>query len=189
LNEDHNQEELLVDECIQCHAPFQAATFHVGDFVQPVDQVGPWQVVDKNVFVWQAIKCETCHDPTSTVPKMLAFYNPVTQAYEPVQSTTGLCEKCHQPGTDDSRNLTGSVHEGLQCASCHFQKGTEMSLDPKQACQQCHPTVNPNHPDVITLDTTYLEPGSPNDIHFISCVTCHPNGTPTPSAATPAPTP
>lgn len=188
-NEEHDKAELLIDECIQCHAPFQAATFHVGDFVQPVDQKGPWHVVDKNVSAWQAIKCETCHDPTSAASKMLAFYNPTTKAYEPVQNMTALCEKCHQPGTDDSRNLKGSVHEGLQCATCHFQKGTEMSLDPKQSCQQCHPKVNPNHPDVTTLETTYLKPDSPNNIHFVSCKSCHPNGTPTPPAVIPTATP
>ncbi len=189
LNEDHNKEELLIDECIQCHAPFQATTFHVGDFVQPLDQTGPWKLVDANVPQWQAIKCEVCHDPTSTAPQKLAFFDPAAQSYVAVKDTTELCEKCHQPGTDDSRNLKGSVHEGLQCATCHFQKGTEMSLDPKQSCQQCHPTVNTKHPDVTTLDTTYLKPDSPNDIHFISCNTCHPNGTPTPSALTSTATP
>lgn len=188
-NEVHNTEELLTDECIQCHAPFQAVSYHVGDFVQPVNQTGPWQVVDKNAPAWQAIKCETCHDPTSKALKKLAFYDPTSQAYVAVKDATELCEKCHQPGTDDSRNLKGSVHEGLQCATCHFQKGAEMSLDAKQSCANCHPTVNPKHPDVTTLDTTYLKPDSPNDIHFVSCMTCHPNGTPTPAAVTPTPTP
>jgi hypothetical protein len=189
LNEDHDKEELLVDECIGCHAPFQAGAFHVGDFVQPLDQNGPWKLVDANTPEWQAIKCEVCHDPASTVPQKLAFFDAAAQSYVAVKDSTELCEKCHQPGTDDSRNLKGSNHEGLQCATCHFQKGTEMSLNPKQACQQCHPTVNPNHPDVTMLDTTYLNPDSPNDIHFASCITCHPNGTPTPLAVTPTSTP
>jgi uncharacterized lipoprotein YmbA len=187
-NAEHNKAELLSDECLQCHAPFQAARFHIGDFVQPVDQKGPWKVVDKNAAAWQAIQCETCHDPTSQAPKMLAYYNPVKQAYEPVKDSVTLCEKCHRPGTDDSRDLKGSVHEGLQCATCHFQKGTEMSLDPKQACVQCHPAVNPGHPDVATLDTTLLNPDSPHNIHFLTCKTCHPNGTPTPGAPKPAAT-
>jgi Doubled CXXCH motif (Paired_CXXCH_1) len=180
-NQEHNTAELLTDECITCHAPFQAAEFHVGDFVQPVDQKGPWKVVDKNLAAWQAIKCETCHDPTSSAPQKLAFYDPAKQAYVPVKDSTELCEKCHQPGTDDSRDLKGSVHEGLQCATCHFQKGTEMSLDPKGSCPQCHPGVNPKHPDVTTLDTTLKSADSKNDIHFLTCKTCHPNGTPTPA--------
>ncbi len=181
LNQEHNSSELLIDECIQCHAPFQAAKFHVGDFVQPVNQKGPWKLVDANVKFWQAIKCETCHDPTSSAPQKLAFFDPTTQAYVAVKNSTELCEKCHQAGTDDSRDLKGSVHEGLECATCHFVKGSEMSLDPHQACAQCHPKVNPKHPDVTTLDTTDKSADSKNDIHFLTCATCHPKGTPTPS--------
>lgn len=180
-NEEHNTAELLTNECIGCHAPFQAAKFTIADFVQPIDQKGPWAVVEKNAKAWEAIKCEVCHDPTSKAPKKLAFYDPATQAYAAVKDTTALCEKCHQAGTDDSRNLAGSVHEGLQCAKCHFQPGTEMSLDPKESCKQCHPGVNPNHPDVMLLDTTFKDINSKNNIHFISCATCHPKGTPTPA--------
>lgn len=180
-NEEHNKAELLTDECISCHAPFQVAKFKVADFVQPIDQKGPWKIVDANASQWQAIKCEVCHDPTSTAPNKLAFYDPAAQKYVAVKDSTELCEKCHQAGTDDSRDLKGSVHEGVQCATCHFQKGTQMSLDPKQACAQCHPNANPKHPDVTKLDTTFLSADSKNNIHFISCASCHPKGTPTPT--------
>jgi hypothetical protein len=180
LNEEHDKEELLTDECVTCHAPFQVAQFHIGDFVQPLDQIGPWHVVEANLPAWQAIKCEVCHDPASDAPHKLAFYDGTQQVYAPVKDSTELCEKCHQPGTDDSRDLQGSVHQGLQCAACHFQKGTEMSLDPHQSCAQCHPGVNPKHPDVTQLDTTYKSADSPNDIHFVACGACHPQGTPTP---------
>lgn len=180
-NEEHNKEEMLIDECITCHAPFQAGKFKVADFIQPLDQEGPWKIVIDNADHWQAIKCEVCHDPTSTAPKKLAFFDAATQKYVTVKDSTDLCEKCHQAGTDDSRNLKGSVHEGLQCATCHFQEGTEMSLDPKQSCTQCHPNVNPEHPDVTKLETTFLSAESENDIHFVRCASCHPMGTPTPT--------
>lgn len=173
LNTEHNTAELLTDECIACHAPFQAGTLEIGDIVQPVDQTGPWHIVEANAPQWQAIRCEVCHDPTSQAAYKLAFHDPATQSYVPVADSTTLCEKCHQVGTDDSRDLTGSVHEGLQCTDCHFQKGTEMSLDPQGACVQCHPAVNPNHPDVTTLDTTYVSQDSANNIHFLTCTTCH----------------
>jgi Cytochrome c7 and related cytochrome c len=171
----------LIDECITCHAPFQASKFKVADFVQPIDQKGPWKVGDANTSQWQAITCEVCHDPTSSAPNKLSFYDAATQKYIAVKDSTELCEKCHQPGTDDSRDLKGSVHEGLQCATCHFQKGTEMSLDPKQSCATCHPKVNPNHPDVTQLDTTFLSADSQNNVHFVTCASCHPKGTPTPA--------
>jgi hypothetical protein len=173
LNTEHNSAELLTDECIVCHAPFQAGTFTIADFVQPPDQTGPWHLVTANTDQWQAIRCEVCHDPASSAPNRLAFYDSAQKTYVTVQDSTELCEKCHQPGTDDSRNLKGSVHEGLQCATCHFVKGSEMSLDPRLACAQCHPAANPNHPDVTTLDTTYLSHDSEHDIHFIKCATCH----------------
>jgi hypothetical protein len=181
LNVEHDKAELLSDECITCHAPFQVASFKISDFVQPINQKGPWKLVDANVNAWQAIKCEVCHDPTSKAPRKLAFYDGTKKAYVPVKDTTELCEKCHQAGTDDSRDLKGSVHQGLQCAACHFVKGTEMSLDPHQACAQCHPGVNPKHPDVTQLDTTFKSADSQNNIHFVSCATCHPKGTPTPT--------
>ena len=174
LNAEHNTAELLTDECILCHSPFQAAAYHIGDFVQPVDQVGPWHLVDANVDAWEATKCEVCHDPTSKASKKLAFYDGAAQAYVTVANSTELCEKCHQPGTDDSRDLAGSVHEGKQCADCHFAPGTQMNVDPHGACTRCHPSVDPpNHPDVTTLDTTYKSTDSPNNIHFITCTTCH----------------
>jgi hypothetical protein len=179
LNSTHNAEELLMDECVGCHSPFQAVAYHIGDFVQPVDQTGPWHLVESNVNKWQAIKCEVCHDPTSSKPKKLAFHDPATQQYVQVATSTELCEKCHQPGTDDSRDLAGSVHQGRQCADCHLQPGTHMNIDPHNSCVSCHPQANPQHPDVTTLDTTYRSLESPNNIHFVTCTTCH-NPVPSP---------
>jgi hypothetical protein len=180
MDQEHNQTELLTEECLTCHAPFQTGKYKIGDFVQPVDQQGPWHIVEGNAKSWQAITCTTCHDPTSNAPHKLAFFDSAKATYTTVKDTTELCEKCHQPDTDDSRNLKGSVHEGLECARCHFVPGSNMSLDPKQACAQCHPAINPKHPDVTKLDTTYLSTGSQNNIHFVSCASCHPKGIPTP---------
>lgn len=172
-NTEHNANELLIDECVTCHAPFQAVEHGVGSFVQPLDQTGPWAVNADSARLWEAIKCEVCHDPTSRAPQQLAFFDPATQAYTPVSSATELCEKCHQPGTDDSRDLAGSVHAGLQCTDCHFLAGSEHSLDPTEACARCHPAVRPNHPDVTKLPTTYYQADSPINIHRVSCASCH----------------
>jgi len=183
-NEKYNKTELLTDECLTCHAPFQAGKYKIGDFVQPVDQQGPWKIVEGNAKFWQSITCTACHDPSSSAPHKLAFYDPATSTYMAVMNPTELCEKCHQPGTHGNSSLKGSVHEGLECTACHFNQGPDMSLDTKQACAQCHPAINPKHPDVTGLDTTYLSPGSQNDIHFVTCAGCHPKGTPTPAAKT-----
>ncbi len=170
LNKAHDTEELLVDECIQCHAPFQASTYHVGDFVRPLDQKGPWHLVAANVSEWQAIRCEVCHDVTSAAPHMLAFYDPTTQTYDTV-APTDLCEKCHQAGTDDSRDLAGSVHQGLTCIACHLRNG--MNIDARNACSSCHPKVDPpGHPAITDLHTSF-DPASPYNVHFITCKICH----------------
>jgi hypothetical protein len=156
-------------------SPFQEKAT-IGALVKPLNTKGPWKLLPAASH-WQAIGCEVCHDPTSKAPIMLAFYNGTTRAYEPVADATALCEKCHQPGTDDSRDLKGSVHEGLQCIACHLRSG--MVIDPRGSCDSCHPMVGPGkHPDVTTLDTTYRDSNSKNNIHFVSCTTCHPKGIP-----------
>ncbi len=176
LNKAHDTEELLLDECIQCHSPFQVGTYKIGDFVQPLNQTGPWHLVAANATKWQAIRCEVCHDVTSTAPHMLAFYDPATKAYEAVTGTD-LCEKCHQAGSDDSRDLAGSVHQGLTCVACHMQNG--MNIDARNACSSCHPKVDPpGHPAITDLHTSY-DPSSPYNVHFITCKICH---NPVPSA-------
>jgi Doubled CXXCH motif (Paired_CXXCH_1) len=176
-NVEHDKAELLTDECITCHAPFQVSTFKIGQLVTPLDQKGPWKINTANAAKWQAIKCEVCHDPTSSVPFKLAFYDGAKRAYVPVTDATDLCSKCHVPGTDDSRDLKGSVHEGLKCTACHF--GSGMKADPKLSCTDCHPAVNKKHPDVTQLDTTYKDPtNSKNNIHFVKCADCHPQGIP-----------
>ncbi len=85
-----------------------------------------------------------------------------------------LCIQCHAPGafhqvdTDDDRTPTG-VHQGLNCQSCHEPH----SNNPKNLCKTCHPAISNCGLDVETMNTTYSNPGSPNNIHFVSCEDCH----------------
>jgi len=175
LNVEHNKAEVLTNECVHCMSPFQEKVT-IGALVTPLNTKGPWKLLPA-ASKWQSIGCEVCHDPTSKAPVMLAFYNGTTGAYEPVADATALCEKCHQPGTDDSRDLKGSVHEGIGCVGCHLRRG--MAIDPRGSCGSCHPSVDVGkHPDVTTLDTTYRDVNSKNNIHFVTCKTCHPKGIP-----------
>ncbi len=180
-NEEHNTAELLIDECITCHAPFQVDKLKIADLVTPIDQTGPWTINKTNAKKWQAIKCEVCHDPTSKKKFKLAFYDGTTRKYVAVATATDLCEKCHQAGTDDSRDLKGSVHEGLQCVACHLVKG--MNINPMASCNSkaCHPKVDPkNMPTIEKLDTTFKSKDSTHNIHFITCTSCHEKRTPAP---------
>jgi hypothetical protein len=202
LNPTHNAAETLSDECLTCHAPFQASTLQIGDLVRPLDRKGPWSLVEADASKWQAIRCEVCHDPASRAPKLLAFFDPRQRAYAPVNDSTELCQKCHSAadasggsprgsvhttincagchpdGIPAPRDPKGSVHHGAACAVCHFQKGSAMSLGARGSCGRCHPREGDKHPGVTTLDTTYRSKGSRNDIHSIRCSTCHPEGIP-----------
>jgi len=180
LNKEHDTAELLTNECIGCHSPFQAKDTSIGALVQPIDQKGPWHLTADANKLWQASKCETCHDVTAKTTFMLAFYDGAKGSYVAVASPTALCSKCHVPGTDDSRDLKGSVHQGLECVACHLKNG--MNIDARASCSTCHPKVGPaGHPDVTKLDTTALTKDSGNDIHFVKCKTCHPTGIPKPT--------
>lgn len=100
LNVEHNQAEGLPpangspdNECLLCHSPFQAKSFTVGDFVQPLnagtDNGGPllpedsWSL-EAAAGNWQATKCEACHDPTASNSKKLAKYDGDTATYQDV---------------------------------------------------------------------------------------------------------
>ena len=84
------------------------------------------------------------------------------------------CVQCHAPdarhqaGTSDDRTPRG-VHEGLSCLACHDPH----SNDARQSCQDCHPAISNCRLDVTTMNTTYTDPNSPNNIHRVSCTDCH----------------
>jgi len=173
LNVEHNKAEVVTNECLHCMAPFQEK-LGIRALITPVDTKGPWKLLPA-ASQWQSISCEVCHDPSSSAPRMLAFYNGTTGSYEQVPDVTTLCEKCHQSGTDDSRDVKGSVHDGIGCEMCHVR--SQMNFDP--TCGQCHPAIGPGkHPDVTTLDTTYKDLNSKNNIHFVTCKSCHPKSIP-----------
>jgi hypothetical protein len=102
---------------------------------------------------------------------------------DPVQR---ICMQCHAPnwaheaGTEDDKTPTG-VHEGISCRACH--RGH--SNDPRDACKTCHPAVTSCNLDVMTMNTTYMNRNSPNNLHSMECVDCHepvPSGSKTDAA-------
>ena len=86
-----------------------------------------------------------------------------------------LCVQCHSPnayheaGTEDDRTPTG-IHEGISCVVCHDPHSTSAH----NSCNKCHTDLSPNcRQDVRTMNTTYFNPQSENNIHRISCANCH----------------
>jgi len=87
---------------------------------------------------------------------------------------TLLCMQCHAPnykrqaGSEDDRTPVG-VHEGISCTACHQPH----SGNTRTSCDQCHPAMSNCGIDVKTMNTTYKDHKSPNDIHRIDCMSCH----------------
>jgi hypothetical protein len=85
-----------------------------------------------------------------------------------------LCVQCHSPdaghvaGSSDDRTPTG-VHEGLNCTACHDVH----SNDARKSCGKCHPAISNCKLDVTMMNTSYMDPESPNNIHSVSCTDCH----------------
>ena len=121
------------------------------------------------------------------------FYNRPDKIYYPAENLPGLklwegerqvkisddplmrnCVQCHAPdarhqaGTSDDRTPRG-VHEGFSCLSCHDPH----SNDARQSCQDCHPAISNCKLDVTTMNTTFSDPESPYNIHWVSCTDCH----------------
>ena len=86
------------------------------------------------------------------------------------------CVQCHAPasfhqaGTGDDRTPRG-VHEGISCNSCHAMH----SNNAKNSCVNCHPAISNCKLDVNTMNTSYYNSESPNNIHWVSCKDCHKN--------------
>ena len=90
-----------------------------------------------------------------------------------------LCYQCHAPlasrqvGSGDDRTPTG-VHAGLSCLACH-QKHTQHT---RASCADCHPRLSNCGLDVEKMDTTFADPKSKHNVHWVKCADCHPKGVP-----------
>ncbi len=109
-------------------------------------------------------------------PEMMSDGRQVSFSPDPVQR---VCVQCHAPdwkhqaGSEDDRTPAG-VHEGLSCRACH----QDHSNDARASCRTCHPAISNCGLDVETMNTTFRDRWSENDIHFVSCADCHLEGVP-----------
>lgn len=119
------------------------------------------------------LACEDCHSVTVKSPKLLARLDPDLQQHVGMSSTIELCLECHGPRWAGGPAWPGAIHGSFKCGTCHsrIEIGGEPSW--KRACRKCHPRPEDVHKDVKTLDTTYLDPASKNDVHQMKCGSCH----------------
>ncbi|MCF8225941.1 MAG: cytochrome c3 family protein [Bacteroidales bacterium] len=105
------------------------------------------------------------------VPEMYDGERKLKITPNPLQS---VCVQCHSPnwqhqaGTEDDRTPSG-VHEGLACMACHETH----SNDATNSCTKCHPVISNCGLDHETMNTSYFDPESPNNIHHVKCTDCH----------------
>ncbi len=99
------------------------------------------------------------------------------QCHAPRQPDTGSVAAAHhwgpQAGSGDDRTPLG-VHEGLSCFSCH-QGHNENA---RASCKTCHPKMSHCGIDVEKMDTSYSNPASRHNIHWVRCTDCHTHGVP-----------
>lgn len=90
-----------------------------------------------------------------------------------------ICVQCHAPnawhqaGTGDDKTPLG-VHEGLSCIACHDAH----SNNAQKSCARCHPAISNCNLDVTTMNTSFADSLSKNDIHTVACADCHKNEKP-----------
>jgi len=110
------------------------------------------------------------------VPGMFDGARPVKMSPDQRQS---LCYQCHAPlaamqvGSGDDRTPKG-VHEALSCMACHQKHGQNT----RQSCADCHPRLSNCGINVEKMDTTFLNPKSKHNVHWVKCADCHEKGVP-----------
>ncbi|MEK7408467.1 MAG: cytochrome c3 family protein [Acidobacteriota bacterium] len=110
------------------------------------------------------------------LPAMRDKDRPVKMSPDPRQ---GLCYQCHAPlagfqvGSGDDRTAIG-VHEGISCLACHDKHAQQT----RASCAACHPRLSNCGLDVEKMDTTFRDPKSRHNVHFVKCADCHPKGVP-----------
>lgn len=111
---------------------------------------------------WHNIGCEICHQPIGDSYSLsIAYWNQASQSYQPLESTTDLCAKCHegQHGFEVVAEQAASpAHQGWECTRCHGPHGAV------SRCSDCH--------DALT--------GSAAEEHArhtqVNCTACHDAG-------------
>ncbi len=135
---------------------------------------------------------EQMHFAIAELPLPQIFDGPRPVGISPDQRQA-LCYACHAPrppeagsaaarrnwgvqaGSGDDRTPLG-VHEGISCFACHSGHGE----DTRASCATCHPAMSDCGQAVEKMDTTYANPASKHNIHWVKCEDCHTRGVPKP---------
>jgi hypothetical protein len=164
--------------CLTCHAMHrEGAPLPARRQERPVAGPAPGQELFRpSLALFDVRRREHIPAAQLILPVILEQDRAVKISRDPRQ---GLCYQCHAPpagsqaGAGDDRTPLG-VHEGLSCLACH-QKHSQQT---RASCATCHPRLSNCGLDVEKMDTTFLNPASKHNVHFVKCADCHPKGVP-----------
>lgn len=160
--------------CMTCHQ-IHTENDPYGQFAQRLDHDHAEPVVFDTRFPAVALYLRSDKQflRADFLPGVDFFHNgqKINVSDDPLQR---LCIQCHAPnfrreaGSEDNRTPYG-VHEGLSCMSCH----NAHSGNARNSCVNCHPATSNCGLDITTMNTTFFNPQSEHNIHFVSCDDCH----------------
>jgi hypothetical protein len=161
LSKDHNQQTLLMDDCLRCHSMhFQGS---IRDLVTPLNKEGPWRLLDSNLGDQPAIPCLTCHqlhrhgDPLARPQTKPDNAGPREEIARP---SLALFDRREQDYVSLDRLPMPQMYEGT--------RPVKISPDQRQAlCYQCHA---PNAGGQVDSG----DDRTPIGVHEgLSCFACH----------------
>jgi hypothetical protein len=178
LSARHNKKTLLMDDCMRCHGMFAAG--NITDIVTPINNQGPWNLINPAFTNRPVIPCLTCHQMHSegSPQKSPNYLEPKTIAYSREIRTASLAffdrrERRHFSAlilplptmrTKGRQVMMSPDRRQTVCYQCHAPEATHevKSGDDRTAvgvhegigCLGCH--------DPHTLDAR------------ASCANCHP---------------
>ncbi|NOZ07614.1 MAG: hypothetical protein GXO91_01900 [FCB group bacterium] len=172
--EEHNTEELLVDDCLKCHSSFQYS-LGVAHFVTPVDMIGspPGTWTELNASEWEATKCEVCHDPTSDGDKMLAKYGSVLDGdWNPGYISISDLPEAYQVIITGDETYSDSIYV--------YPDQTALSIQITRLCSSCHdPADQGPEPEIVQDGINYGPQGGDSRSYVMvnhqgfGCGDCH----------------
>ena len=119
--------------------------------------------------------CVRCHDDTDRTPSTLRMRECQVCHSEQRETLTRLAPRNHLPATDKPLDHTlafrrdhadAAEHDAARCATCH----TQMSGNPKDACDECHQTMRPADHTIMFRE---LDHGSEATADRERCARCH----------------
>jgi len=173
---DKSRTDLATIPCLACHKIHSRGMPSVRpDYANP-NYIFYGRVVQNN-SIGLYVRNEEIHFDLANLPTPVIL-NGNDTVQTPNDPVYRLCVQCHAPsvrhqaGSSDDKTPTG-VHEGISCRACHEPHSNYQ----RNSCDKCHSGKSKNCKlDVRTMNTTYISPESPNDIHRVACKDCHDDG-------------